>query len=83
MMETYIQEVFICIIDKPISYDPQTLIPPDPHKVVHFLKPVRGGEAQAMIDTRQISQVKDVVELGGGWGQLLDNCAVMRETNCI
>ena len=29
-----------------------------------------------MIDAREVTQVEDVVELGGGWGQLLDNAAV-------
>ena len=65
---TYIEKLFINIIDEPVSNHSKALVPPDPHKLIHLGEPVWGGETQPVVDTRQISQIEDVVELGWGWG---------------
>lgn len=74
----YTKVVFVGITDQSIADDTQTLVPPYTYKLLHFGEPVGSGQTHSMIDSRQVSQVENVVELWGcGW-KIFDNFAENR-----
>ena len=60
----YRDDVPVLVISKPVKEHTHALIPPHPDEAGDRVKPVRSGQAQPMIDTRQIPQVEDVVKFG-------------------
>lgn len=63
----YRNESFVMIINKTISDDPHAFISPESQKLFCLAKPVRRGQAQATVDSRQVTQIEDVVEFGWCW----------------
>ena len=53
----------IFIISQSVIEHSQTLVPPESNKTGRTVKSLRNGYSQSMIDTRQVSEIKDIVKL--------------------
>ena len=53
------------VVSESVIEDTQTLIPPHTHKRSRVLELLRDGREEAVVDAREVSQVEDVVKLGG------------------
>ncbi len=49
--------------DQPIKDHPHALMPPHTDKLLHLLKPIWYRQAHTTVDTRQVTQVENIVEL--------------------
>lgn len=74
-MLAYVDYFLIYIIDQPVSNDPQALVSPHTDKVFYLREAVGCGETHTMVDSRQISQIEDVVEFGWCWWKIIYNWA--------
>ena len=60
----------ILVSGEPVIEHPQALVPPHPHKAGRSIESLWCGEEEAMVDTGEVPEVEDVVELGGGGGKV-------------
>jgi len=51
LLLTHIEIFLVLVVDKPVSYDTETLVSPDTHKLLHLGEPVRRRQTQAVVDT--------------------------------
>ena len=65
MTQTDLDDLLVGVTNEPVKDDPHALVAPDTHELVHLVKHVGCGETEAAVDAGQVSQVEDVVELGG------------------
>jgi len=61
---TYVDEFPVGVIDESIKEDTDTLVAPDSQELMHVVELIWRRHRQPVIDTRQVTQVEDVVELG-------------------
>ena len=61
------------ITDKSVEEDSDALVTPDTQELVYFVEAIWSGHGEAVVDTREITQVKDVVELGRRRRQLMNS----------
>jgi len=54
----------VSLVDESIEEDADALVAPDSQVLVRLVKAVWGRHHQAVIDSRQVAKVEDVVELG-------------------
>lgn len=72
-MFTHKNDVFVTFHNESVKDDSHALISPGADELLSLVKAVGGGQAQTTGDPGQVSQVEDVVKLGGcGW-QLRNN----------
>ena len=64
LYSTYMDEIFIFVVDKPIVEHSQAFVAPHAHKLLGRLEPIGSGQTQSVCDPGQIAQVEDVVEFG-------------------
>ena len=62
-LNIYRNNDFVLFNDESIRYDPGGFIAPHPYHLIHILKSFWRCQNQAVINTRQVSQIKNVVEL--------------------
>ena len=60
---THLNDFLVGVADEPVEDDPYTLVAPHANKLVRLGEHVQGGETETAVDTRQVSQVEDVMEL--------------------
>lgn len=76
---SYTDVFLVNLVDEAVTDDPHGLIAPQAQEQLWSGEAVRRGETQTIVDARQVTQVEDVVELGGGGWQVFHCCAVNRE----
>ena len=72
----------VFVVGQAVVEHTQTLIPPDSHKARRLSVALRDGEKESVVDARQVSEVEDVVELGGGGRQIPHNSLVEFNGGC-
>ena len=72
--ESYVYNGPVWLHYEPVKDDAHALVSPDANELVHLGEPVRGGEAHAIVDPGQVTQVEDIVELGGSGRQISHYC---------
>ena len=76
---THTDILFVCVIDEAVTDDPHGLITPQAQELLRLGETVLGGQAQAVVDTGQVTQVEDVVELGRCRRKVL-HCHAVKKT---
>lgn len=76
MDAAHLHQVLIFRVDQPVVVNPQTLVSPHPHHLRRLVETIGSRQTKAVRDPRQISQIEDVVELGGGGREVLDHFLV-------
>lgn len=71
-------ESLISLVDKSVSKDSDALIAPHSDQLRFFSNLILSADKETFVDTGQITQVENVVELDGSTGQLLR--ALVEET---
>ena len=66
---TYLNQCLVSLVDQPVIKNPQAFITPHPHQLSNISDSIGGRLEQSLRNTRQISKIEDVVELGWRWWQ--------------
>jgi len=67
--DVLLHEISVLLGGEFIGKDPQTFVPPESDQLFGFVEIVDGGLAKPFIDSREIPQIKNVVEFNGSSGQ--------------
>ena len=59
-----------------------TLVSPQPHKAGRLIISVSDRQTEPMVDTREVSEVKYVVKLGGCWWKITDDAIIQLQCCC-
>lgn len=77
---THLDYFFVLDGDQPIGDHPHGLISPHSDHLGHALKPLGGGQYEAIVDPGQIPEVENVVEFGWRGWEIVDDGLVKSES---
>lgn len=72
--------VLVCC--QPVIKHPQTLVPPNPYKETWGLNPLGNGLRETVVDSGEVPEIEDVVELGGSGGKVTHDTLIQLNSSC-
>ena len=69
-------QLTILVIGETVIEHSQALVAPHTYKVRRVIETLRCGQEKAMVDSGEIPQIKDVVELGWSWREISDDSLI-------
>ena len=80
-MHTYRDQYAVLIVGETIVEYPQRFIPPETDELSRHIKPIGGAQTEAVVYSGKVTQIEDVVELGGCGREVTDYSGIQFQSH--